>query len=61
MKFFKNWKTNVCGLVLLALLGLYLLNKITDVQIITSVTVVTAVFSFVAQDGNKKKDNRYYQ
>jgi hypothetical protein len=49
----KNWKTTLSGLLIFIILGLYLLNKITNEQFLTTTTFLIGIGFISAKDGNK--------
>jgi hypothetical protein len=49
----KNWKTTVSGLLILAMLGIYLLNKITTEQFLTATAFMVSVGLIASKDGDE--------
>jgi len=54
----KNWKTTASGLLILAMLGVYLLNKITTEQFLTATTFLIGVGFISSKDGDKTGVNK---
>ena len=51
----KNWKTNLTGIVIVALIFIYLLNKITTEQFLTTTAFLVSLGFFASKD-NKKEE-----
>jgi len=49
----KNWKTTTSGVVIIALLAIYLLNKINTEQFLTATTFLIGVGFITSKDGDK--------
>ena len=64
-RIFKNWESTLCGLIGLALLGLYIAKIIDTEKMVTSLTVITSVFAILYKKGitnhHQDPDGNYYQ
>jgi hypothetical protein len=55
-EFLSSWKTNLCAILIIALVVLYNLNIIKEEQITTSVPIIVALGLAFSKDNNKYPD-----